>query len=62
MYEHKFVKIDLTNFGKKPKEDYHEIVVEHEKQGWELVQIFSPSVAAYGMSAFFELIFKRKID
>ncbi|MFT4416577.1 DUF4177 domain-containing protein [Fredinandcohnia humi] len=55
MFEHKFVKVDLTLFGGKPKEDYHKIVYDHEKEDWELVQIFSPGTAAY-----FDLIFKRK--
>ncbi len=40
MYEHKFIKIEL-DYKQKPKEDYYSIVSEHEKEGWELVQIFA---------------------
>lgn len=38
MYEHKFVKIELSSFRMKPKEDYHQNVYDHVKEGWELVQ------------------------
>jgi hypothetical protein len=62
MYEHKFVRVDLTMFGAKPKEDYHEIIQEHEKGGWELVQIFAPGTAAYGSAAYFEIILKRRVN
>ncbi|SDM79558.1 DUF4177 domain-containing protein [Sediminibacillus halophilus] len=61
MYEHKFIKID-RNYNQKPKEDYHRIVSEHEKEGWELVQIFAPSTKSYGLAAYFELILKRKLQ
>jgi hypothetical protein len=38
MYEHTFVKIELTGGLKlKPKTDYHDIVYKYEKEGWELV-------------------------
>ncbi len=40
LYEHKFIKIEL-DYKQKPKEDYYSIVSEHEKEGWELVQIFA---------------------
>jgi hypothetical protein len=62
VYEHKFVKVDLSSFKRTPKEDYHSIVYEHEKEGWELVQIFAPGIQQYGMPSFFELIFKRKTE
>ncbi|MEH7436815.1 DUF4177 domain-containing protein [Neobacillus drentensis] len=62
MYEHKFVKVDLTMFGGKPKESYQEIIIEHEKSGWELVQIFAPGTAAYGSAAYFEIILKRRVE
>lgn len=62
MYEHKFIKVDLSSFKLEPKEDYHAIIHEHEKEGWELVQIFAPGIKGYGTASFFELILKRKID
>ncbi len=65
MYEYKFVKVDLKGvFTRKPREDHHRLVDEYAKEGWRLVQIFSPSVSASGGGTpdYFELIFERKID
>ncbi|WP_349407498.1 DUF4177 domain-containing protein [Pseudalkalibacillus sp. SCS-8] len=62
MWEHKFVKVKLSSFKLKPQEDYREIVHEHEKQGWELVQIFAPGIKNYGTPDYFELIFKRQTE
>lgn len=61
MYEHTFVKLELTGgIKRKPQTDYHDIVYKYEKEGWELVQIFAPGTKQYGLAEYFELIFKRK--
>ncbi|WP_396953737.1 DUF4177 domain-containing protein [Neobacillus mesonae] len=60
LYEHKFVKIKLSTFKLTPEEDYHQVVYEHERDGWELVQIFAPGIKSYGTPSFYELIFKRR--
>ena len=62
MYEYKFIKIRLTAVWRKPDADYREVIIEQAKEGWELVQIFAPPVSAYGVSRFFDLIFKKKIE
>lgn len=62
LFEHKFVSIKLSSFTRNPEEDYHTVIYEHEKDGWELVQIFAPGIKQYGIPSFFELIFKRKKD
>ncbi|WP_240374947.1 DUF4177 domain-containing protein [Bacillus piscicola] len=63
MYEYKFEKVDLKGgFRMKPKEDYHDIIREHAKDGWRLVQIFAPGTSSYGLASYFELIFERKTD
>ncbi|MEW8955858.1 DUF4177 domain-containing protein [Clostridium sp.] len=62
MYQYKFVRIDLKSFTLKPEEDYHKIIETHAKDGFRLLQIFSPSVGAYGSSSYFELIFEKKIS
>jgi hypothetical protein len=54
--------VDLSSFKLTPAEDYHEIVREHEKEGWELIQIFAPGIRGYGNPSFYELIFKRQIS
>lgn len=62
MYEYKFIKIRLTAVWRKPDADYHKVILEEAAKGWELVQIFAPPVSAYGVSRFFDIIFKKKID
>jgi hypothetical protein len=65
MYEYKFVRVDLEGtFTRKPKADHHRLIEEYAKEGWRLVQIFSPAVSARGggIPDYFELIFERKIE
>ena len=61
MFEYKFVRGELRSglIKHKPKEDYHEIIKTHARQGWRLVQIFAPSVGAYGVAGYYELIFEK---
>ncbi|RKL65247.1 hypothetical protein CR203_21470 [Salipaludibacillus neizhouensis] len=59
MYEYKFVKVDLSNWNGKPKEDYQNIIVNHAKDGWRFVQIFAPATKGYGSASYFEIIFER---
>lgn len=61
MYNYKYVKIEAEGFIKrKPKEDYHEVIDEHAKQGWRLVQILLSSTANNGMVEYYELIFEKQ--
>jgi hypothetical protein len=64
MYEYKFYRIDLGGFfpEKRPVEDYREIIRDHAKNGWKLVQLFSPTVGVIsgGTSTYFELIFEKE--
>ena len=61
MYEYKFVKIGLTTWASKPKEDYQYIIQSHAKDGWRLVQIFAPATKGYGSAAYFEIILERPV-
>ena len=61
MFEYKFIKIELSTWGSKPKEDYRETIQQHAAEGWRLVQIFDPSTKGYGSSAYFELIFEKPL-
>ena len=60
MYEYKFVNIDLSSFGRKPKEDHHEVIKKYAKEGWRLVQIFAPATSGYGCANHYEIIFERQ--
>ena len=41
-YRYEFIRIEAKPFSRKPKEDYKRIIDEKSREGWRLVQIFSP--------------------
>jgi hypothetical protein len=59
-YEYRFVRPKLSFFQKEPK-GYHEIIEEHGKEGWRLVQVFAPGTGPSGLASYFELIFERPL-
>ncbi len=61
LYDYKFIRIDISKWNNNPKEDYREIIRREARDGWELVQIFAPSLAAAGFSKYFEIILKREM-
>lgn len=60
MYEYKYITIKLSTWTRKPKEDYHDVIEEHARSGWRLVQIFAPAISGYGAANFYELIFEKR--
>jgi hypothetical protein len=66
MFEYEFVRIGESAgsavFGVRDRDRnaYESIVHEHAAQGWRLVQIFAPGVAAFGAAKYYELIFERE--
>ena len=60
-FEYKFVRVELKSGWRAdtPKEDYHQIVEDHAKDGWRLFQIFAPQMSGTGWTSFLELIFER---
>ena len=67
MYEYKFVRTGEGRtsalFGpqEKARNEYEGVVHEHARDGWRLVQIFAPGVAAFGAAKYYELIFEREV-
>jgi hypothetical protein len=67
VFEYKFVRLGENHasafFGPRAKarRDYQQVVEEHARAGWRLVQIFAPGVAAYGAAKYYELIFEREL-
>lgn len=61
MYKYKFVKIEISQWNNCPKEDYHEIVNTYAEKGWELVQLFAPSLGISGYSKYIEIILKKEV-
>jgi uncharacterized protein DUF4177 len=65
-YEYEFVRIGqyrgsaLFGVQDKARESYEQVVHEHARDGWRLVQIFAPGIAAFGAAKYYELIFERE--
>ena len=65
-YEYQFVRLGESRtsalFGvhTKARQTYQEVVREHARDGWRLLQIFAPGVAAFGAAKYYELIFERE--
>ncbi|OIJ20761.1 hypothetical protein BKP45_08150 [Anaerobacillus alkalidiazotrophicus] len=62
MYEYKFVKIELSSWSSKPKEDYQVVITKHAKEGWRFIQLFAPATKGYGSASYFEIIFERPLN
>ncbi len=65
-YEYKFVRIGeyrgsaLFGVQDKAREGYEKVVRQHAQNGWRLVQIFAPGIAAFGAAKYYEMIFERE--
>ena len=64
-YEYKFVRIGeywgsaLFGVRDRDRDAYEAVVQRYADDGWRLVQIFAPGLAAFGAAKYFELIFER---
>lgn len=59
-FEYKFERIPLQGFWHHgPARDYRQVVADHAREGWRLVQVFAPPIYGYGRALFYELIFER---
>ena len=59
-YEYRFVRPSFSWLQKEPK-NYHEIIREHGREGWRLVQVLAPGTGPSGLASYFELIFERPL-
>jgi hypothetical protein len=65
-YEYKFVRLgegrSSAFFGPtdRARTSYRDVVEENAQDGWRLVQLFAPGVAAFGAAKYYELIFERE--
>ena len=62
-YEYKFVRKGegWLTVRRDGRENYQDIVHEHARDGWRLVQIFAPGIGGYGAAKYFELVFERRV-
>jgi hypothetical protein len=60
-YEYKFVRLGQGWMGvrREARREYQQVIEEHARQGWRLVQVFAPGMGAYGAAKYFELIPER---
>ena len=63
-YEYQFVRMGEGMLGvkKEAKEGYQGVVERASKDGWRLVQIFSPSIGPDGRAKFYEIILEREFS
>jgi hypothetical protein len=72
-YEYKFVRLEEFRLGPKwlgiaslatPKAlgEYPEVVHAHAREGWRLVQVFTPGTHTLGNAGYIELIFERPVQ
>ena len=61
-YRSKFVRLGEGWMGvrKEAREQYQQVVHDHAREGWRLVQVFAPGTGGYGAAKYFELIFERE--
>lgn len=62
-YEYKFVRLGEGWLGarREARDTYQDVVQQHAREGWRLVQIFTPGIGAYGAAKYFELVLEREI-
>jgi hypothetical protein len=62
-YEYKFVRIGegWLSVRRSGPDNYQDVVHQHAEDGWRLVQVFAPSIGAYGAAKYYELIFERPV-
>jgi hypothetical protein len=60
-YEYKFIRLGEGFLGvrKEAKSTYQEVINQHAREGWRLVQIFAPGIGAYGTAKYYEIIFEK---
>jgi len=60
-YEYKFVRLGegWMHVTRAARQEYQQVVHEHARDGWRLVQIFAPGTGAYGAAKYYEAIFER---
>lgn len=61
-YEYKFVRLGerILVASKEARTRYRDVIQEHARDGWRLVQVFAPG-RGYGPAKYFELIFERQL-
>jgi hypothetical protein len=66
-FEYTFVRLGdargsaIFGVAGKARKEYEELVHQHARDGWRLVQIFAPAIAAFDAARYVELVFEREL-
>ena len=60
MYEYKVVRIPISIWTGKPKEDYVDVITEYAAEGWRFVQVYHHRNGS-GVTGYIEVIFEKKL-
>ncbi len=62
-YEYKFVRLGegWLNARRAAKQDYQQVIHQHAREGWRLVQVFAPGIGGYGAAKYYEIILEREV-
>ncbi|MBP7052198.1 MAG: DUF4177 domain-containing protein [Phycisphaerae bacterium] len=62
-YEYKFVRLGEGILGarKEARETYQDVIHQHAREGWRLVQIFAPGIGGYGYAKYYEIVLERPL-
>lgn len=62
-FEYKFVRLGegWISVKREGRDSYQQVVHDHARQGWRLIQVFAPGIGGYGAAKFYELIFERPV-
>ena len=63
-YEYQFVRLGegLLGVKKEAKQAYQEVINAAARDGWRLVQVFSPGIGGYGAAKYYEVILEREVE
>jgi hypothetical protein len=62
MYEYKFVELGQKGFYSSIVNPYEDIIKDHAKEGWRLVQILATEYMRNGTPSDYRIIFERPIN
>ncbi len=64
-FEYKFVRLEFSSFinsSRQAEEEYQNVIHEHAKKGWRLVQIFAPGDGMTGVVRYYEVVLERRVQ
>jgi len=60
MFDYKIIRIPISIWTGKAKEDYLDVIKEYAAEGWRFIQVYTPPRAGSGLSYYIEVIFEKR--